>query len=64
MLMVDPKDYEALFGRILCAGKWKNIPDIELGDKMLPLMEDRIFTRGKTGSVKQHRDKKTKEAAL
>lgn len=36
MLMVDPKDFDALLGRIFCAGKWKMIYDMQLSDKMLP----------------------------
>ena len=36
MLMVNPNDFDALLGRIFCAGKWKMIYDIELSDKMLP----------------------------
>ena len=34
-LMVDPKDFESLFGRFLCAGKWKSLADINLGDRLL-----------------------------
>ena len=45
MLMVDPKNFEALFGRILCAGRWKNIPDIDLEDRMLPFMEEHLTDR-------------------
>ena len=30
MLMVDPSDFDALLGRILCAGKWKTIKDVVL----------------------------------
>lgn len=59
MLMVDPKNHEALFGRILCAGKWKNIPDIELEDKMLPLMEERLADRADEAVL--HSDEKHKE---
>jgi len=59
MLMVDPKDYEALFGRILCAGKWKNIPDIELEDKMVPLMEENLTDRADEAIL--HSDEKHKE---
>ena len=33
-LMADPKDFEALFGRYLCAGKWKSVKDIDLNDRM------------------------------
>lgn len=36
LLMVDQKDFDALRGRILCAGKWKQFYDIQLSDKMLP----------------------------
>lgn len=30
MLMVDPSDFDALLGRILCAGKWLDVNDIAL----------------------------------
>ena len=30
LLMVDPSDFEALLGRILCAGKWTKVSDIRL----------------------------------
>ncbi|WP_034451077.1 tetratricopeptide repeat protein [Butyrivibrio sp. AE2032] len=30
LLMVNPSDFEALLGRILCAGKWTNVSDIRL----------------------------------
>ena len=30
ILMTDPDNYEALLGRILCAGKWKKVNDIAL----------------------------------
>ena len=33
MLMVDPSDFDALLGRILCAGFWENIHSIELVDE-------------------------------
>ncbi len=33
-LTVNPKDFEALFGRFLCAGKWKSLKDIDINDKM------------------------------
>ena len=33
-LMLNPKDFEALFGRFLCAGKWKSLKDIDLNDNM------------------------------
>ena len=59
MLMVDPQDHEALFGRILCAGKWKNIPDIELEDKMVPLMEENLTDRADEAFL--HSDEKHKE---
>lgn len=30
LLMVNPTDFEALLGRILCAGKWTKVGDIKL----------------------------------
>ena len=45
MLMVDPQDLDALLGRIFCAGKWRSINDIDLEDKMLPLMEEHLKDR-------------------
>ena len=33
-LMLNPKDFDALFGRFLCAGKWKSLKDIDINDKM------------------------------
>ena len=59
MLMVDSQDHEALLGRILCAGKWKNIPDIELEDRMRPLMEERLTDRA--GEAVLHSDEEHKE---
>lgn len=32
MLMTDPNSFEALLGRVLCAGKWKTVSDIALTD--------------------------------
>lgn len=34
-LSMDPKDFEALFGRFLCAGRWKSQEDIDIDDKLL-----------------------------
>lgn len=34
-LMANPKDFESLFGRFLCAGKWKSLADIDLNDRLL-----------------------------
>ena len=31
-LMLDPHDYTALRGRVLCAGRWKDLTDIRLDD--------------------------------
>jgi len=36
-LTADPKDFDALFGRFLCAGKWKSLKDIDINDKMFML---------------------------
>lgn len=35
-LMLDPHDYMALRGRVLCAGRWKDIKDIRLDDTRNP----------------------------
>lgn len=47
ILMVTPNDFDALLGRVLCAGKWKNIDDIHLPENMLPVvgknLKDRIL---------------------
>lgn len=36
ILMMDPHVFEALLGRILCAGQWKSINDISLTDEAVP----------------------------
>ena len=33
-LMLNPKDFDALFGRFLCAGRWKSLKDIDVNDSM------------------------------
>ena len=52
LLMVDNQDFEALVGRILCAGRWQSIYDIDLEDKMLPFMEEHLTDR--TDEAVQH----------
>ena len=52
LLMVDNQDFEALVGRILCAGRWQSIHDIDLEDKLLPFMEDHLTDR--TDEAVQH----------
>ena len=32
-LKMNPKDFESLFGRFLCAGRWKRLNDIDLSDR-------------------------------
>ena len=59
MLMVDPHDHEALLGRILAAGKWKDIHDIDLEDKMLPFMEAHLTER--TDEAVQHSSEEHKK---
>ena len=47
ILMVTHNDFDALLGRVLCAGKWKDIDDIHLPENMLPVvgknLKDRIL---------------------
>ena len=59
LLMVDNQDFEALLGRILCAGRWQNINDIDLEDKLLPFMEDHLTDR--TDEAVQHSSEEHKE---
>ena len=51
-LTLNPKDFEALFGRFLCAGRWKSLKDIDVNDSMfmshirkLPVQLDSIEKR-------------------
>ena len=48
-LMLNPKDFEALFGRFLCAGKWKSLKDIDVNDKMF--MSHVRKLKGQLGSI-------------
>ena len=34
LLMIDPTDFEALLGKVLCAGKWTKVSDISLSDDL------------------------------
>lgn len=36
ILMMDPHAFDALLGRILCAGRWRSINDIALTDHVIP----------------------------
>ena len=45
MLMVEPGNFNALLGRVLCAGRWQGVYDIDLEDKMLPFMEEHLTDR-------------------
>ena len=45
ILMVMPNDFDALLGRVLCAGKWKNIDDISLPENMLPTVSKNLKDR-------------------
>ena len=36
MLMVDPSDFEALLGRILCKGRWTKLSGIDLHEELTP----------------------------
>ena len=36
MLMVDPSDFEALLGRILCKGRWTKVSSIDLHEDLTP----------------------------
>ena len=33
-LMANPKDFDALLGRFLCAGKWRSLEDIDIDDSL------------------------------
>ena len=33
-LMLNPKDFDALLGRFLCAGRWKSLKDIDINNNM------------------------------
>lgn len=59
ILMVDNQDFEALVGRILCAGRWQSIYDIDLEDKLLPFMEDHLTDR--TDEAVQHSSEEHKD---
>ena len=52
ILMVTPDDYDALLGRIFCAGKWKTIDDINLTEYMLPTVSKKLKDR--TGEAVDH----------
>ena len=45
VLMITPDDFDALLGRILCAGKWKKIEDICLSKTMLPAVSKKLKDR-------------------
>ena len=34
LLMIDPSDFEALLGKILCSGKWTKVSDINLSEEL------------------------------
>ena len=59
LLMVNNQDFEALVGRILCAGRWQSIYDIDLEDKLLPFMEDHLTDR--TDEAVQHSSEEHKD---
>ena len=43
-LTLNPKDFEAVLGRFLCAGRWKSLKDIDLDDRLndSPLLSKEI----------------------
>lgn len=45
MLEIDPQDFDALRGRILCAGKWDNFPNICLTSYLKKFNLDNVFAR-------------------
>lgn len=49
MLMVNPKDFDALLGRIFCVGKWKTVYDIQLSETMLPAVCKNLKDRSAEG---------------
>ena len=42
ILMIHPSDFEAYLGRILCAGKWTKVSDIDLTDDVSSARESEI----------------------
>ena len=52
ILMVTPNDFDALLGRILCTGKWKNIDEINLTKNILPAVSKKLKDR--TGEAVDH----------
>ena len=45
ILMVTPNDFDALLGRVLCAGKWKDLDDVSLPETMLPVVSKNLKDR-------------------
>ena len=52
ILMIHPSDFEALLGRILCAGKWTKVSDIDLTDDVSSEREDNV--KKMIGEALQH----------
>lgn len=52
ILMVTPDDFDALLGRIFCAGKWKSIDEIVLTEYILPAVSKKLKDR--TGEAVGH----------
>ena len=52
ILMIHPSDFEALLGRILCAGKWTKISDIDLTDDVSSTREEDV--KKMIGEALQH----------
>ena len=59
VLMVNSHDFEALLGRILCAGKWKKVEDIKATDSMISVMEQNLLER--TAEAVEHSDNEHKD---
>ena len=60
ILEKDPHDFEALRGRILCAGKWKTLTEVDTESKMSNVRFDSILERVDE-AVEHTEDEETKE---
>ncbi|MBO4928434.1 MAG: hypothetical protein J5379_09340 [Clostridiales bacterium] len=45
VLMLEPGNFEALRGRVLCAGKWKDLMDIKGGESLSTIRVEHIYER-------------------
>ena len=57
-LTLNPKDFEAVLGRFLCAGRWKSLKDIDLDDRLIMSrvrkLPDKLDTIEKSISADDH----------